>query len=144
MVESFGRYIAVIMAITLLCVIPMQQGNIKLRRITKAYVTELVREFVETSAHQGEITLQEWERLHKKLQEGKCRFFLDISVGKRKDSGYREASWKNISYYQMTYHEEIKERLLKEGNYTLQTGDILMLEIREAKAERYECIWKSV
>lgn len=142
--ESFGRYIAVIMAIALVFVIPMQHGNARLQRIGKIYATELVREFVEESTHQGEITLQEWERLHKKLLEGKCRIFLDISVGKRKDSGYREESWKNISYYQMTYHEEIKERLLKEGNYTLQTGDILMLEIRGAKAERYECIWKSV
>ncbi len=134
--ESFGRYIAVIMAIGLLFMVPVQQENTKLQRIRKAYATELVREFVEESARQGEITLQEWELLCKRLQEGKCLFFLSISVGEGKDSG--------LSYYRMTYNDEIKEALFKEGRYPLRAGDILMIQVREAKTERYECIWKSV
>lgn len=136
--ESFGRYIAVLIAITLLFVIPIQQGNNKLQRVRKMYVTELLREFVEESAHQSEITLQEWKLLCERLPKGQCQFFLRISVGERKDIGDHE------SYYRMTYDEEIKETLFEEGCYPLRTGDILMLQVREAKAGRYECIWKSV
>ncbi len=136
--ESFGRYIAVIMAIGLLFVVPAQQGNVRMQRIRKVYATELVHGFVEKSARRGEITLQEWELLYKRLQEGKCLLFLTVSVGEERDSGY------NISYYRMTYHDEIKEILFKEGRYPLRTGDILMLEMRGTKADWYECVWQSV
>ena len=134
--ESFGRYIAAIMAITLLLGVFVQLGNTRLQRVRKVYAIELVREFVEKSTHQGEITLEEWELLNIRVQEVTDLFLLGISVGKGKDSG--------VSYYRMTYQDEIKEILYREGNYSLQTGDVLMIQIQEAKAGRYECIGKSV
>jgi len=130
-VESFGRYIAVILVIGLAFLIPMSQYAGKLNKMRETYIIEAGEEFVKRIEIDKVVLLTEWERFCEKLNRygGLCQ--AELTVGDVKK--YREGMGDGGEFYQMSYDYEIKESLFRDGSYVLKEGVFVMVKIYEKK-----------
>lgn len=86
---AFGRFVAVVLLIVLILLIPLGFILIKTKRAEEAYAREVTEQFLQEVLQDGEITVEEYEKLRMDLERNGILYEIDISVGKP-NKGYSD------------------------------------------------------
>lgn len=85
----FGRFIALILLVALIIFISLGFVLIKKEKAEEAYAREVVEQFLQEVLRDGEITVEEYEKLRLDLERNGILYDIDISVGKP-NKGYSD------------------------------------------------------
>lgn len=119
--DIFGRFVAVVVAITLLCTVIL--GNIRIRivKTENLYIREYMKQFCEQMARAGEIRQKDWERVVQDINRS-TQYNAELLIGRYSASG-------TGGYMVVTYGDELETRLSQDGVYRLERGDVVMYRL---------------
>lgn len=125
--ESFGRYVAVVLVVGVAFILLITGQTKKSDKFFRMYIREKGEAFIEKIEYEKVISITEWESFCKEVNRFGCVCAPEIKVGEVKKNGDSGV------YYQMTYDNEIKEELQKSGSYLLKKGVFVMVKVYEKK-----------
>lgn len=80
--DAFGRFIANILLVVLVMLIPIGFLVIKTEKAKEVYARETVERFYEEIMENGEVTVEEWEKMLRDLERNGVLYDIEVSVGK--------------------------------------------------------------
>jgi len=78
----FGRFIAIILLVVLVMLIPIGFLVIKTEKAKEVYARETVERFYEEMMQDGEVTVEEWEKFLWDLERNGVLYEVEVSIGK--------------------------------------------------------------
>ena len=135
--ENLGRYLAVVITIVLLFLIPVSYYKHKIQRLRLCYIENLCEEYEQQIITSGEMFLTEWNEFCTSIS--RCgRYDIELAVGTRVD-GVIENGRNANRIYVLMYMQEIMEELHQRGTFQLEDGEYFILRVREIREDKY---WK--
>lgn len=84
--EVFGRFIAVILLVAVFMFVAIGFINVKTEEAKETYVREVVEEFYEKIAEDGQITVEEWELFQAELARSGYLYETDVCIGRYEEA----------------------------------------------------------
>ncbi len=79
---AFGRFIAMILLVVLILLIPIGFVVIKTEKAEAVYAREIAERFYEEMMQDGEVTVEEWEKFLWDLERNGVLYEVEVSIGK--------------------------------------------------------------
>lgn len=78
----FGRFIAILLLVVLIILIPLGFLVLKTEKAEDVYAREIVERFYEEIMEDGEVTVEEWEKMLRDLERNGVLYEIEVSIGK--------------------------------------------------------------
>lgn len=132
MSETFITIISIMLVAVLLFAVPLMSTANQNDNITGTTVKTLLSEFVNTSAKEGKITLENYENLIQKLYATGNSYDLQLEVQILSDNPGKDENRKNTIgeniYYSVFSNSIVPE--IEKGEYPLKQGDYVKAKVR--------------
>ena len=84
--EAFGRFIAVILMVAGLLLVSIGFVRLKAENAKGIYAREMLLEFYEELAKDGQLTVEEWELFQAELARSGYLYETDICIGRHEEA----------------------------------------------------------
>lgn len=138
MSDTLITVVAILLAVVLLVVIPLQVTSQRVDTMSKLDVDTLTSDFVEQIRTTGELTKDDYYNFNQKLTSTGNTFdinmefkILDENPGKKTTQTTRDKIGENVYY--SVYTSQIEQALEKDGDnvkYSLKEGDLVSITVR--------------
>lgn len=135
--ETFGRVTAVILAVLLLILFPLQYEAKAQANITNQRNFQEIALFIDRSCDLKEFTKEDYENFLETLQRGCDGFDFEIEIytsvytisSENLNLDEDSLAYEGVTYLDVVYTGEFIEILEREGSYSLQRGDMVTISV---------------
>jgi len=138
MYGAFGRFIAIVLLVALIILLPLGFLVMKTEKAENVYVREIAERFYEEMMADKELAVEEWEKFLQDIEHYGEFYEVEVSVGKPavwyvSYSAAEDAADKLDELYTVTYGQEFLECLYRDKVYYLQEGDAVTVAVRKKR-----------
>ncbi len=133
MSDTFITIIAIVVVIVLMFVVPFMATANQNDRITQSSVQTILDNFTNTVAREGKITQSTYRDFIQTLNATGNTYAVSIEVKKIDDNPGAKGDTKNVigeNIYYSEFTSEIERRIDEDGEYPLEQGDYLIVNVR--------------
>ena len=133
MSDTFITIIAIVVVIVLMFVVPFMATANQNDRITQSSVQTILDNFTNTVAREGKITQSTYRDFIQTLNATGNTYAVSIEVKKIDDNPGAKGDTKNVigeNRYYSEFTSEIERRIDEDGEYPLEQGDYLIVNVR--------------